>query len=93
LIFEKWNGECDHLVTYFYLVHCRSYTCTGAGWCPSARGCDDRSWTSENLRFLSQTAQSEGDRNCEGSLGRGNPGDDMGDGGSQEEILSSPIPW
>jgi len=20
LILEKWNGECDHLVTYFYLM-------------------------------------------------------------------------
>ena len=30
---------------------------------------------------------------CEGSLGRGNPGNDLGDGGSNEEVLSSPVYW
>jgi len=46
-----------------------------------------------NPGFSSQTTQREGDLNCEGSLGRGNPGDDMGDEGSHEEVLSSLIPW
>jgi len=31
----------------------------------------------------------EGDSDCEGSLGRGHSGDDLGDGGSHEEVLSS----
>jgi len=47
----------------------------------------------KNLRFPSQAAQKEGDTNCEGSLGRGNPRDDMGGGRPHEEVLSSPISW
>ena len=49
--------------------------------------------TSENLGFLSQVAQREGDANCECSLGGGDPRDDMDGGRPHEEVLSSPIFW
>jgi len=74
-------------------VYFRTYLCARGGGCAGAGGPDDRSWTSENLGFSSQTAQREGDLICEGSLGRGNPGNDVGDGRCHEEVLSSPIPW
>jgi len=57
------------------------------------RGFNDQSWTSENLGFSSQTTQGERDQNSEGSLGRGYPGDDVGDGRCHEEVISSPISW
>jgi len=57
------------------------------------RGSDYRSWTGENSGLSSQTTQREGDSDYEGSLGRGNLGDDLGDGGSYEEVLSSPNYW
>ena len=43
------------------------------------RGSDYRSWTGENSGLSSQTTQREGDSDYEGSLGRGNLGDDLGD--------------
>jgi len=33
------------------------------------------------------------DQNNKGSLGRGYPGDDVGDGRCHEEVISSPISW
>ena len=46
-----------------------------------------------NSGFSIQTTQREGDPDCEGSLELGNIGDDLGDRGSHEEVLSSPVSW
>ena len=46
-----------------------------------------------NSGFSGQTTKREGNSDCEGSMGRGNPGDDLGDGGPHEEVLSSPFCW
>jgi len=51
------------------------------------RGPNSWSWTSENFGFSSQTTQREGDSDCEGLLRRGNSRDDLGDGGSHEEVF------
>ena len=47
----------------------------------------------EDLGFSSQATQREGDLDHEGPLERGNIGDDMGDGGSHEEVVSSSFFW
>ena len=54
---------------------------------------DHWSRNGENPGFSSQATQREGDSDCEGPLGRDKPGDDLGDGGSHEEVLSSPVSW
>ena len=74
-------------------VRGRSYSCAGVGRCPGARGSDYGSWTGENSGFSSQKTQREGDSDGEGSLRGGNPGDDLGDGGPHEEVVSLLVCW
>ena len=74
-------------------IHCKSRSCFGVRWGASTRGSDYDSWTGSHIGYSGQATERQGVEDGEGPLGRGNLEDDLGDGGSHEEVLSSPLCW